>query len=192
MRVFVAGARGAIGTRLVPQLVERGHEVIGTTRSEEKARRLDASGRRSTSVGSPFATAGSAARPTTPRSRPSKSGGSRSSAAATASRHSSISRTPRRQPFSHREGQARDLQRGRRRSCTRARVAACARVHDRCEAAAARPALARPSPRGQWGGRDHDRGASNAKAKRELGWRLRYPNWRQGFAASYRSVNGLR
>jgi nucleoside-diphosphate-sugar epimerase len=36
------------------------------------------------------------------------------------------------------------------------------------------------------------RGASNAKAKRELGWRLRYPNWRQGFAASYRSVNGLR
>jgi nucleoside-diphosphate-sugar epimerase len=26
------------------------------------------------------------------------------------------------------------------------------------------------------------RGASNAKAKRELGWQLRYPNWRQGFA----------
>jgi hypothetical protein len=26
------------------------------------------------------------------------------------------------------------------------------------------------------------RGASNAKAKRELGWRLRYPSWRQGFA----------
>jgi nucleoside-diphosphate-sugar epimerase len=25
------------------------------------------------------------------------------------------------------------------------------------------------------------RGASNAKAKRELGWRLRYPSWRQGF-----------
>jgi nucleoside-diphosphate-sugar epimerase len=29
------------------------------------------------------------------------------------------------------------------------------------------------------------RGASNAKAKRELGWRLRYPSWRQGFAAAY-------
>lgn len=27
------------------------------------------------------------------------------------------------------------------------------------------------------------RGASNAKAKRELGWTLRYPSWRQGFAA---------
>jgi len=25
------------------------------------------------------------------------------------------------------------------------------------------------------------RGASNAKAKRELGWELRYPSWREGF-----------
>jgi nucleoside-diphosphate-sugar epimerase len=30
MRVFVAGASGAIGRRLVPQLIDRGHEVIGT------------------------------------------------------------------------------------------------------------------------------------------------------------------
>jgi nucleoside-diphosphate-sugar epimerase len=29
------------------------------------------------------------------------------------------------------------------------------------------------------------RGASNAKAKRELGWTLRYPSWRQGFAEVY-------
>jgi 2-alkyl-3-oxoalkanoate reductase len=29
------------------------------------------------------------------------------------------------------------------------------------------------------------RGASNAKAKRELGWTLRYPSWRQGFAAAH-------
>ena len=28
------------------------------------------------------------------------------------------------------------------------------------------------------------RGASNAKAKRELGWRPRFPSWREGFAAS--------
>ncbi len=28
------------------------------------------------------------------------------------------------------------------------------------------------------------RGASNAKAKRELGWRPRYPSWREGFGAS--------
>ena len=29
------------------------------------------------------------------------------------------------------------------------------------------------------------RGASNAKAKRELGWELRHPSWREGFAAAY-------
>jgi 2-alkyl-3-oxoalkanoate reductase len=29
------------------------------------------------------------------------------------------------------------------------------------------------------------RGASNAKAKRELGWEPRYPSWREGFAAAY-------
>jgi hypothetical protein len=31
------------------------------------------------------------------------------------------------------------------------------------------------------------RGASNAKAKRELGWTLRYPSWREGFADVYAS-----
>ena len=40
MRVFVAGASGAIGTRLVPQLIDRGHEVIGTFRSPGNAERL--------------------------------------------------------------------------------------------------------------------------------------------------------
>ncbi len=44
MRVFVAGASGAIGVRLVPQLVDRGHEVIGTSRSPERAERLRALG----------------------------------------------------------------------------------------------------------------------------------------------------
>ena len=28
------------------------------------------------------------------------------------------------------------------------------------------------------------RGASNAKAKRELGWRPAYPSWRQGLAVA--------
>jgi nucleoside-diphosphate-sugar epimerase len=37
MRVFVAGASGAIGRPLIPKLVAAGHEVTGMTRSEEKA-----------------------------------------------------------------------------------------------------------------------------------------------------------
>ncbi len=36
------------------------------------------------------------------------------------------------------------------------------------------------------------RGASNAKAKRELGWTLRYPSWRQGFPAAYSAVGVAR
>lgn len=36
MKVFVAGATGALGKVLVPQLVARGHEVVGMTRSASK------------------------------------------------------------------------------------------------------------------------------------------------------------
>jgi len=45
MKVFVAGATGALGRELVPQLVARGHEVVGMTRSaskQELVRRLGA------------------------------------------------------------------------------------------------------------------------------------------------------
>jgi nucleoside-diphosphate-sugar epimerase len=44
MRVFVAGASGVIGRRLLPRLVERGHEVVATTRSPEKREPLSARG----------------------------------------------------------------------------------------------------------------------------------------------------
>src|SRR5437588_1676748 len=40
MKVFLAGGSGALGTRLIPQLTERGHEVVATTRSPEKAEHL--------------------------------------------------------------------------------------------------------------------------------------------------------
>lgn len=40
MRVFVAGATGAIGRRLVPKLLGAGHEATGMTRSEERAAAL--------------------------------------------------------------------------------------------------------------------------------------------------------
>jgi nucleoside-diphosphate-sugar epimerase len=37
-------------------------------------------------------------------------------------------------------------------------------------------------------GATQSRGASNAKAKRELGWALRYPSWGDGFEAAYGSA----
>ncbi|MGH2676233.1 MAG: NAD-dependent epimerase/dehydratase family protein [Actinomycetota bacterium] len=46
MRVFVAGATGAIGTQLVPQLAAASHDVIGMTRSPAKADMLRALGAR--------------------------------------------------------------------------------------------------------------------------------------------------
>ncbi len=44
MRVFVAGATGAIGKRLVPLLVQAGHAVTGMTRSSNKADGLHSAG----------------------------------------------------------------------------------------------------------------------------------------------------
>jgi nucleoside-diphosphate-sugar epimerase len=47
MNVFVAGATGALGRQLVPQLVARGHEVVGMTRSASKRELLRSLGARS-------------------------------------------------------------------------------------------------------------------------------------------------
>jgi nucleoside-diphosphate-sugar epimerase len=44
MKVFVAGATGAMGKQLVPRLIASGHEVVGTTRSESKQAELYALG----------------------------------------------------------------------------------------------------------------------------------------------------
>jgi len=44
MRIFVAGATGAIGRRLVPQLVDRGHQVTGMTRTKAKRDQIEAAG----------------------------------------------------------------------------------------------------------------------------------------------------
>jgi nucleoside-diphosphate-sugar epimerase len=40
MRVFVAGATGAVGKQLVPMLVAKGHDVVGMTRTEAKRDQL--------------------------------------------------------------------------------------------------------------------------------------------------------
>jgi nucleoside-diphosphate-sugar epimerase len=46
MKVFVAGATGVLGRELVPQLVARGHEVVGMTRTASKQDGLRALGAR--------------------------------------------------------------------------------------------------------------------------------------------------
>ena len=44
MRIFLAGASGAVGRRLIPLLLADGHSVTGTTRSAAKAAELEAHG----------------------------------------------------------------------------------------------------------------------------------------------------
>jgi nucleoside-diphosphate-sugar epimerase len=41
MRIFLAGATGAIGRRLTPILLAAGHQLTGTTRSSDAARKLE-------------------------------------------------------------------------------------------------------------------------------------------------------
>ena len=44
MKIFLAGATGVLGVRLVPLLVDAGHEVVGMTRSPDKVADLIALG----------------------------------------------------------------------------------------------------------------------------------------------------
>jgi nucleoside-diphosphate-sugar epimerase len=129
VRVFVAGGTGALGRRLVPQLVARGHQVTATTTSEAKlgllaqlgADGVVMDGLDAVSVGAAVA----AARPDT-----------------IVHQMTAVSTAQRLSP----KWLARVL--------------------------AGEVAVTMMT---------EGRGFSNAKAKRELGWQLRYPSWPQGF-----------
>jgi dTDP-4-dehydrorhamnose reductase len=126
MRVLVVGASGAIGTRLIPQLTDRGHEVAGSSRSAGKAGRLRALG------AEPMVLDVLDARAVRD--------------AVTAARPDAIIY-----------------------QATALANATFGRSLDRAFAPTNRL-------------RTQSRGAYNAKAKKELGWTLRYPSWRQGFS----------
>ena len=50
MKIFLAGASGAIGRRLTPLLLAAGHDVTGSTRNAETARQLNTAGIRAVVV----------------------------------------------------------------------------------------------------------------------------------------------
>ena len=100
---------------------------------------------------------------------------------------SSTSTTSRARLRGDRARPARSLQHRRRRAGGDVGVASVSGRGARCEAA---PVACRSGSGGLAGDQlvsmmTEGRGASNAKAKRELGWKLIYPTWREGF------VNGL-
>lgn len=46
MRIFLTGATGFVGSRIIPKLLAAGHEVLGLTRSESGRHQLEAAGAR--------------------------------------------------------------------------------------------------------------------------------------------------
>jgi nucleoside-diphosphate-sugar epimerase len=194
MRVFVAGATGVLGRALVPLLVARGHEVVGMTRSSTKQDLVRSLGARPVVADAldpdAVAQAVASAEPEVIVHQLTALSGKMS---ARDMRH------PERSPLAIMTNRLRT-------EATDHLMAAGGQpgiynvVDD--EPAPVRewlPVLAsaldakppRRIPR--WLGRlaagetatlmmTDSRGASNAKAKRELGWQPRYASWRQGFA----------
>src|SRR5918999_938797 len=219
MRVFVAGASGAIGTRLVPKLTDRGHRVIGTSTSRESAERVRSLGAEAITLD---LLAPRAVRKAVLEAEPDAII-HQATALADVRFSRNMDRTFAQTNRLRTEGTdallAAARQAGVRRfiaqsfaSYRYAREGGPVKTEDdpldpdplpttRESQAAMRylaQALGAKPPRRvpRWLARlvageaavmigTEARGASNVKAKRELGWTLRYPSWRQGFAAVY-------
>jgi nucleoside-diphosphate-sugar epimerase len=253
MRVFVAGASGAIGSRLVPQLIDAGHEVIGSHRSPDSAERLRTEGTDALLAAAReagvrrfvaqsfapyrYARQGSMVKTEDDPLDPTPPAGARESFAAMryldqvvtdaggiALRYDGFYG-----PQPHDQLVA--MVRKRRFPIVGEGGGVASFIH--LDDAAAATVLAldhkgpaiynivddEPAPVREWlpviahvlGAKPprhvpvwlarllageaavvmgtESRGASNAKAKRELGWTLRYPSWREGFAATYASTS---
>ena len=172
MRVFVAGASGALGSRLVPQLIERGHEVIGTSTSPATAERVRASGAEAVVLDLLDARA---VREAVLEARPE------------AITHQATALADLRD-FKHFDRSFAQTNRLRTEGTdallAAAREAGVRRVVAQSFASSRYARVGGPVVVMMG---TESRGASNAKAKRELGWKPRYPSWRQGFVASYAS-----
>src|SRR6266540_2315755 len=238
MRVFIAGATGAVGERLVPQLVEKGHEVIGTSRSPEKADRLRAGGAEAVvlDVLDPHAVreAVAAARPDAVVHQATALAGQSdfkhfdrsfaqtnrlrtegTDALLTAARETGVRRFVAQSfagwPYARKGGPIKTEQDPLDPTpVPTMRKTLDAIVHLEQDVVDDEPAPVRewlpalaaaigaepPRRIPRWLARivageagvalmTEIRGASNQKAKRELGWTLRYPSWRDGFRAAY-------
>lgn len=133
-----------------------------------------------------FATAASTVLPTTGCSSPCASGSSRSSATAAASPHSSTSTTPPQRPCSRSNTTARSTTSSTTSPPQCASGCRCSRTRSEPSRLVTSRSGSRGCSRSRCHAGEPSRGASNAKAKRELGWDLRCRSWRQGVVAATR------
>jgi uncharacterized protein YbjT (DUF2867 family) len=154
MRIIVAGASGAIGRQLVPMLAEAGHTVVGLTRSESKTSPIEAAGAEAIVADVLDAKAVESA---LRAARPE----------VVVHELTAIPPVVNPRRFAEEFAPTNRL----RREGTRNLVAAAS-------AAGSRRIIVQSIAQA------YARGASNAKAKRLLGWAPRYATWREGFLAT--------
>ena len=162
MRVFLAGATGVIGSPLVPQLLDAGHEVTAMTRSVLRAAQLEAAG----------------ADPVVCDVYDADGVRAAMAAASPDAVIHQLTSLPARLDWSSPSVCAEG---------TRVLVEAAPQpqwLPVLAQALGADPPAAAETPPPPHSLELSPRGAANGKAKRELGWQPRYPSWREGFAAS--------
>jgi nucleoside-diphosphate-sugar epimerase len=198
MRIFLAGATGVIGRRLLPVLLERGHEVTALTRQPDEVARLRALGA-ATVLGDVLDRDAvlRAVRSAVPevvmhqltdlrdQDQPGDVPATESTPLDLAASGRRLATVPGVSSFVHVDDAAQaaaaalDWPPGAVNVCDDRPAAGREWVPAFCRAvgAPATPVPAREAERNRWA-----RGASNAYARKDLSWRPAYPSWRAGFA----------